>query len=523
MKLPPAAGIGIFLAVTAVLVSAAPPFRFAEATIDDLQGQMAAGSLAARELAAAYLARIQEIDTSGPKLNAIIELNPDALAIAEKLDAERKTGRVRGPLHGIPVLIKDNIGTADQMETTAGSLALIGAKPTRDAHLVTRLRDAGAVILGKTNLTEWANFRGEFSVSGWSARGGLTRNPYALDRSAVGSSTGSAVAVAANLCVVAVGTETSGSILSPSSACGIVGIKPTVGLVSRSGIIPISLNFDTAGPMARTVRDAAILLSVIAGRDEADPAAQPPGGTAGVDLAALDAASLRGARIGIWRTPFRHTAAMKRQLETLVARMREAGAELIDPVEMPKFPPGSQLEVLRYDFKRDINAYLSGLPPESRVRSLQDLIAFNEQHREREMPYFGQELFETSLAKGPPSEPDYRKARAECDHVVEGVDAVLTNHRLDAIAVLTFGPSGLIDLVNGDSFLGGSAAHAAVAGYPSITVPAFEIAGLPVGVSFFGPAWTESKLLAIAAAFERLAKARSEPRFLPTVPAAASR
>jgi amidase len=502
----------------------AAEFPFAEATIDDLQRRMASGGLTARALTQAYLDRIAAIDKAGPKLNAIIELNPDALAIAEKLDAERKAGRVRGPLHGIPILIKDNIATADQMETTAGSLALVGLKPPRDAHLVTRLREAGAVILGKTNLSEWANFRGNNSTSGWSGRGGFTHNPYALDRNPSGSSSGSAAAVSANLCVVAIGTETNGSIVSPASVCGIVGLKPTVGLVSRAGIIPIAATQDTAGPMARTVRDAALVLQALVGRDERDAATKDIPADLSANFAEVfrpDA--LRGARIGVLKGPFGFRPWMDPQLVRVMETLRKAGAEVI---ELGDFSALTQLgnasgEVLRYEFKDGINAYLAELGPSSPMKTLADLIAFNQAHAAEELAHFGQETFVQSQGKGPLTDKAYVDARATSLRLsrAEGIDALVAKHRLAALVALTTGPAGLGDPIYGGASpnTGGSSTIAAAAGYPNITLPAGEIKGMPFGVSFFGPAWSEAKLLALAADFEAKTKARREPTLRPTI------
>ena len=505
---------------------ATPSFRFAEATIDGLQAQMAAGQLTAHELTAAYLDRIAQIDRRGPTLRAVIEVNPDALAIADQLDVERRAGKVRGPLHGIPVLIKDNIGTADRMETTAGSLALIGAKPPRDAFVVTRLRDAGAVILGKSNPSEWANFRGEHSISGWSARGGQTRNPHALDRNPSGSSSGSAAAVAAGLCLVAVGTETDGSIVSPASHCGIVGVKPTVGLISRTGIIPISVSQDTAGPMARTVRDTALLLAAMQGGDASDPATmQRPAGMA-LDLSvALAPGALKGARLGIMRDVAKFPPRTARVLEDVLVALRVAGAEIIDPVEPPDLGKiwAAEWEILCYEFKDGINAWFASLGAGTRVKSLAELIEFNTAHADLELRHFGQERLVAAQAKGPLTEPAYLEALAQARRLSrdEGIDALLAIHRLDAIIMLTAGPAWLIDPVNGDHVMGETSALAAVAGYPSVTVPAGEDFGLPIGVSFVGGAWTEPRLLALAADFEARTRARRSPRFLPMVQEAA--
>jgi len=497
-------------------------FPFAEATIEQLQARMQAGELTAHALTSAYLARIAAIDHDGPQLRSVIETNPDALAIATRLDAERAAGKVRGPLHGIPVLIKDNIATADRMETTAGSLALVGARPPRDAALVTRLREAGAVILGKTNLSEWANLRDERSVSGWSARGGQTRHPYALDRNPSGSSSGSGVAVSANLCVVAVGTETDGSIICPSSANGIVGVKPTVGLISRAGIIPISVSQDTAGPMARTVRDAAILLGILAGEDAADAAtaARPVG--SGTDFAAgLGQPVLRGARVGVVRGAFGFPPKVDPVLASALETLRAAGAELIEVGTMPAISDvwEPEFEVLLYEFKDGLNAYLATLGEHARVKSLADIIAFNEAHRTQELSLFGQSLLVKAEAKGPLTDAAYLEARATCLRLMrtEGLDALFETHRLDTIVTISSGPAWLTDPVNGDAYTGASTTAAAVAGYPSVTVPAGAIAGLPVGLSFTGRAWSDARQLELAADFEAHANARRLPPFQTTI------
>ena len=512
----------LLLVFCLILTTARAGFPYAEATIADLQEQMKSGKLTSAALTAAYLARIAEVDQAGPKLNAIIELNPDAVVIAQKLDAERKSGLVRGPLHGIPVLIKDNIGTADKMETTAGSLALVGAKPPRDAAIVAQLRAAGAVILGKTNLSEWANFRGEKSISGWSGRGGQTHNPYALDRNTSGSSSGSAAAVAANLCVVAVGSETDGSIVSPASVCGLVGVKPTIGLVGRTGIIPISTSQDTAGPMARTVRDAALLLEAMAGSDSQDAASlSRPAGLVTEYAARLKAGALKGARLGVIRGPFGLDARLKPLLEAALEKMKAAGAEIVDLGDFPDFNKANdpEMEVLLYEYKDGLNKYFATLGPASPIKSVADVIAFNRAHAAQELPYFGQELLERAQAKGPLTEQAYLDARATCLKVTrtEGIDALLAKNKLDALVSLTNGTAWLIDPVNGDAYTGGSSSPAAVAGYPSVTVPAGDYRGLPVGISFYGTAWTEAKLLSFAADFEALAQARRAPEFPVTV------
>ena len=441
------------------------------------------------------------------------------------MDRERRDGRVRGPLHGIPVLVKDNVDTADRMRTSAGSLALAASVAPRDAGLVARLREAGAVIIGKTNLSEWANFRSTRSTSGWSARGGQTRNPYVLDRNPCGSSSGSGAAPAANLAAAAVGTETDGSIVCPAATCGIVGIKPTVGLVSRSGIIPISHTQDTAGPMARTVADAAALLGVLAGADPRDLATARAAGRAHADYTQfLDAAALRGARLGVARNYGDYNTHVDRLLDEAVAAMKSLGATVVDaPLASKGKYEDAEFEVLLYEFKAGLNAYLATLPPSVAHRTLADLIEFNEQHAEREMPWFGQEIFVMAQKKGPLTAPAYRAALAKCREQsrARGIDLAMRTHRLDALVAPTGNPAWPTDLVNGDHFTGGVSTPAAVAGYPHVTVPMGYVAGLPVGVSFFGGAWSEPRLLALAYAYEQATKHRKPPRFLVTAPTSA--
>jgi len=498
-----------------------------EYAIPELQNLMQSGELTSNALTLLYLERIQTLDRQGPKLNSVIELNPDALRDAQALDKDRQAsgGRKklkpgRGPLHGIPILVKDNIDTADRTSTAAGSLALEGNHAKQDAFLVERLRQAGAVILGKANLSEWANFRSSHSTSGWSSRGGLTRNPYALDRNPCGSSSGSAVAVAANLCAAAVGTETDGSVICPSQTNGIVGIKPTLGLVSRSGIIPIAHSQDTAGPMARTVTDAAILLGAMAGVDPRDPATASSQDKLLSDYTPyLKADGLKGARIGVARKLFGFNRQVDQLIDSCLQVMKALGAELVDPVELEEKFGETEMEVLLYEFKADLNAYLAALGPDARVHSLKEVIEFNEQNAARVMPYFGQERMIQAEAKGSLSDQAYLKAlqtdlRLSRD---QGIDAALQVHKLDAIVAPSGGPAWLTDLVNGDNYSGGGVSAPAVAGYPHITVPAGLIHGLPVGISFFGGAYQEATLLRLAYAFEQAMAARRAPLFLPTV------
>lgn len=491
-----------------------------ELTIAELRDGMHSGRFTARSLAETYLARIDAIDKRGPTINSIIELNPDALAIADSLDAERKAGRVRGPMHGIPIVIKDNIDTADRMHTTAGSLALAESIAAQDAFVVKRLREAGAVILGKTNLSEWANFRSTHSTSGWSGRGGLTRNPYALDRNACGSSSGTGAAISASLAAAGVGTETDGSVVCPSSACGLVGLKPTLGLVSRSGIIPIAHSQDTAGPMARTVTDAAILLGAMTGIDSLDEITAR--GKAHADYTQfLDANGLRGARIGVARKYFGFNDHVDRLMNDSIDVIKRLGATIVDPADMEttgKYDD-TEFEVLLYEFKADLNGYLARLGTYIRTRTLADLIRFNEEHRDSELKYFGQEIFEQAEKKGPLTSPEYKKALAKNHRLSrkEGIDAVLAKHKLDALIAPTGGPVWPTDLINGDHYTGGYSSASAVSGYPHITVPAGSVFGLPVGISFFAGAWSEPALFRYAFAFEQATKARQKPQFLATI------
>jgi amidase len=498
------------------------PFELDEMSIAQLQDLMAHGKASAVSLVKKYQARIEAIDRHGPRLNAVMELNPDALAIAAALDKERVSRGARGPLHGVPVLIKDNIDTHDRMTTTAGSLALAGSIPPRDSFVAARLRAAGAVLLGKTNLSEWANFRGSLSTSGWSGRGGQTLNPYVLDRNPSGSSSGSAVAVASNLCAVAVGTETDGSIISPASFNGIVGIKPTLGLISRSGIIPIAHSQDTAGPMARTVADAAILLGALAGTDDRDPATAEASTKAEKDYSrCLDVNAIRGARLGVARSFFGAHPKVDELMESALGQLKRLGAELVEGITLKKSAEleKAEGEVLHYEMKADMNAYLASLGPQAPIRTLKEIIEFNKGHKEAELVWFGQEELIASEAKGPLTDKAYLDALATCKRLAqtEGIDAAMDRDRLDAIVAPTSTPAHVTDWVLGDHGLGDSTTYAAVAGYPSITVPAGQVFELPVGISFFGRAWSEPKLLGIAFAFEQATKGRHPPRFLATI------
>jgi amidase len=498
------------------------PFELDEITIDALQSAMKSGKYTSRRITELYLERLDSIDKQGPAINSVIEVNPDALAIADALDKERKTKGPRGPLHGIPVLIKDNLDTADKMMTTAGSLALVGCpKPSKDSFVAQRLRQGGAVILGKTNLSEWANIRSSHSTSGWSGRGGLVRNPYALDRNACGSSSGTGAGISANLAVGGIGTETDGSIVCPSSANGLAGIKPTVGLTSRAGIIPISHSQDGAGPMCRTLRDAAILLGAITGLDPDDSYTTASQGKSYTDYTQfLDSHGLKGARIGVARKYFGFSDAVDSLMAEALGIMKREGAELIDPADIETFGKFDESEslVLDYELKADIAQYLARLGPASPMKTLLDLIDFNEHNAPREMLYFGQDIFVRAQTRGPLTDRVYIEALEKNHRLArtEGIDALMDQHKLDAIVAPTGGPAWTTDLVNGDHFAGGSSNAAAVAGYPNINIPAGYLFGLPVGISFFGRAWSEPTLIKVAYAFEVATQARKAPQFLPS-------
>jgi amidase len=492
-----------------------------EMTIGELQQRMESAEYTAQSIVEMYLARIRGIDKQGPAVNAIIELNPDALSIAEALDEERRERGPRGPLHGIPIILKDNMATADKIATTAGSLALNGSIALQDSFVAEKLRQAGAVILAKANLSEWANFRSTHSTSGWSSRGGQTRNPYALDRNPSGSSSGSAVAVAANFCGAALGTETDGSVVAPSAANSVVGIKPTVGLAGRSGIIPVAHSQDTAGPMARTVEDAAIVLGVITGVDPRDPVTQESQGKSYADYTQfLDLDGMRGARIGVARNFCGFNEKVDRIVDGSVEVMRKLGAEVIDPADITTVVQLREIEfeVLLWEFKAGINDYLSGVEAALPVHSLKELIEFNERNHDRVMPYFGQEILLQAEEKGPLTDEAYLKASEEKLRLsrTEGIDLMLVEHSLDAIVAPTMGPPRLTDLINGDSGYRGSSSPAAAAGYPGITLPAGYVHGLPIGISFFAAAYQEPLLVRLAFAFEQASRIRRPPQFLPT-------
>lgn len=495
-----------------------------EVSIAELQRLMVEEDLTSKELTEAYLERIETVDRQGPELRSIIEINPDALGLAEILDEERNEGRLRGPLHGIPILLKDNIDTADAMMTTAGSLALLGARPSRDAFVARKLRHAGAILLGKTNMSEWANFRSTHSSSGWSARGGQARNPYALDRTPCGSSSGSASAVAASLAGASLGTETNGSILCPAAMNSVVGIKPTVGLTSRSGVIPISHSQDTVGPFGRIVADAALLLGAITGKDPDDAAtSRAPDDTISDYSLYLHPDGLRGARIGVSREDhFGYSEKADRAIEKAISVLKDLGAIVVDPANIPTVREmrqnGSDLEVLLYEFKADLNAHLARLGPEAKVHALQDVIDFNQSHADDEMPFFGQELLLKAQAKGTLEEEAYREALERNQRLSrrEGIDAVMNEFNLDAVVAPSTGPPWKIDLINGDHGMGASSHPAALAGYPAISLPAGYSFGLPIGITFFGRAFSEPLLIRLAYAFENATKARRPPTFAVT-------
>lgn len=525
-----AAALAIGGCATAPPVAPAPtvdtsptaPFALSEISIAELQRRMEAKELTAREITQSYLDRIARLDDAGPQLNAIIEINPDALAIADTLDAERAAGKVRGPLHGIPIVVKDTIDTADAMQTSAGSLALVGSPAAQDAALVERLRKAGAIVLGKTNLSEWSNFRSTRSTSGWSARGGQTRNPYVLDRNPCGSSSGSAVAVAANLATAAVGTETDGSIVCPAANSAIVGVKPTVGLISRSGTVPLATSFDTPGPMARNVTDAALLLTVLAGSDSRDKTSWDADKHATDYARGLSTDALRGVRVGVLRDYAEFNADVASGYEHSIARLLDAGAILVDPVKLPNAGKLDALEmtVWPYEFKAGLNAYLAtrrGVP----IASLAELIEWNRQHAAQELAPFGQELLEQAQRSGTLNDKAYKQALANLRRYArkDGFDAAIRKHKIDVLVVPSNNPAWVTDPINGDRFSAVTSTIAAAAGYPAVTVPMGDVRGLPIGLTFVGPAWSEAKLLRYAYAFEQATKARRPPAFLPSVAA----
>jgi len=505
--------------------AATTPFELEEATAASLQDGMKSGKYTARSITELYLGRIQALDKQGPSLHSVIETNPEAVQIADALDAERKAKGPRGLLHGIPVLIKDNIDTADKMTTTAGSLSLTGSIPLQDSFVAKKLRDAGAIILGKANLSEWANIRSNKSSSGWSGRGGQCRNPYVLDRNPCGSSAGSGAATSANLTALSIGTETDGSIVCPSSTCGIVGIKPTVGLISRAGVIPISHSQDTTGPMCRTVTDAAILLSALTGVDPRDSATNASQGKAAADYTQfLDPNGLKGMRIGVSRLDFGFNPRVDKLMSDAIDALKKGGAEIIDPTNLDSLKQldDSEITVMLYELKTDLNAYLASLGAKAPVKTLKEIIEFNEKNADRELQYFGQELFIQSEDKGPLTDSKYLEAFKKSQTLarVQGIDAVMSKNKLDAIIAPANGPAWTTDHINGDHFVGGSSTAAAIAGYPNITVPCGYVGGLPIGISFFGRAWSEPVLIKMAFAYEQATKHRRAPKFLPDSEAA---
>jgi amidase len=523
-----AAGMSVapLLSACATVGALAPITNVEEMSIAEIQAAMKAGRLDAESLVKMYLARIETIDRNGPTLRSVQEINPDAIPIARALDEERKAGRLRGPLHGIPVLLKDNIATADKMETTAGTLALVGARPREDSTIAQRLRQAGAIILGKASMSEWAYFKSTPGSSGWSARSGQARNPYALNRTPCGSSSGSAIAVAASLVTVSIGTETDGSIICPAGVNGVVGIKPTVGLTSRAGVIPISVTQDTIGPFGRTVADAAAVLGALVGVDPRDPATQASFGKEQTDYAKyLELNGLRGARLGVPREGYfgyspKADALVNQAIETL----RQGGATIVDPVKIPNFDraalTSAELIVLLYEFKAGVNAYLASVAPGAHVRTLDDVIEFNKRNTRENMPYFGQELLVRAQAKGDLTEAEYLEALEKCRRLAgkEGMDAIMDELSLDALIAPTTTPAWPVDLVNGDQFRGSSAKSAALVGYPLVSVPAGFAQGLPVGITFMGRAWSEPTLIKLAYAYEQASKARRPPQYNAATP-----